>query len=536
VTPQVVGVKLYGTLHDGVTSTDLVLTITQILRRKGVVDKFVEFYGPGLSAISLPDRATIANMAPEYGATIGFFPTDAETLRYFRNTGRTRSADWLEIYTKEQGLYRTDTTPAPDFTETVELDLAEVEPSLAGPKRPEQRVAVRNLKAHLRETLVAPVSQGGYGLGQPATVDSQPPIGHGSVVMAAITSCTNTSNPSVMIGAGLLAKRAVEKGLTVKSHVKTSLSPGSQVVTEYLKKAGLLEYLERLGFFLTGYGCAVCVGNSGPLPDSVSKAIDERNLVVAAVLSGNRNFEGRIHPQIRANFLASPPLVVAYALAGTTDIDLETEPLGYGKDGQSVFLRDIFPSQREIAETTACALGPEMFTRVYANVFDGDPEWNALPVSDGNLFPWDSKSTYLVEPPFLKGWGLEGSRGSEIHGARVLALLGDGITTDHISPVGSIPKTCPAGKYLTAQGVAPEDFNQYGTRRGNHAVMMRGAFANIRLKNALLPGEEGGNTLHLPDGEKMTIFDAAMRYQAEGVPLVVIAGKEYGTGSSRDWA
>jgi aconitate hydratase len=536
VTPQVIGFKLSGALRDGVTATDLVLTITQMLRKKGVVDKFVEFFGSGLSSISLPDRATMANMAPEYGATMGFFPTDAETVRYMRMTGRTQSADLLERYTKEQGLFRTDSTPIPQFTDTLELNLSDVDSSLSGPKKPEQRVAVRDLKNRFRETLVAPVAKGGYGLNQSEIENPKSKIPNGSVVIAAITSCTNTSNPSLLIGAGLVAKKAVEKGLSVKPHVKTSLSPGSQVVTEYLNKAGLTPYLEKLGFYLTGYGCAVCVGNSGPLPDDIAQAITENNLVATAVLSGNRNFEGRIHPLVRANFLASPPLVVAYALVGTTDINLETDPLGIGKEGQSVFLRDVLPSQQEIADTLTSAIDSQMFVDVYANVFDGDPAWNAMPVSESDLFPWDSNSTYLIEPPFVRNWGLENTELSEIRGARVLGLFGDGITTDHISPVGNIAKNSPAAKYLMDHGVTYEDFNQYGTRRGNHEVMMRGAFANIRLKNLLLGGEEGGNTLYLPNGEKLTIYDAAMKYKQDNVPLIIIAGKEYGMGSSRDWA
>ncbi|MCX7839392.1 MAG: aconitate hydratase AcnA [Anaerolineae bacterium] len=543
VTPQVVGFKLTGALREGVTATDLVLTVTQMLRAKGVVDKFVEFYGTGLSSMSLPDRATIANMAPDYGATMGFFPTDDETIRYLRQTGRARAAELLERYAKEQGVFRTDSTPDPIFSDTLELDLSTVEPSLAGPKKPEQRVSLGNLKTRMRESLFTSVVQGGYGLPQSEIENRKSEITHGSVVLAAITSCTNTSNPSVMIGAGLLAKKAVEKGLRVKPHVKTSLAPGSKVVTEYLINAGLMPYLEQLGFHLTGYGCTVCIGNSGPLPDEVTRAINEHNLVVAAVISGNRNFEGRVHPLVRANFLASPPLVVAFALAGTTDINLETEPLGVGNDGAPVFLRDIWPSQKEIADTIAASLDPQMFARVYANVFDGNPMWNAIPVSGGETFAWDPNSTYIQEPPFFRDLRLEIGELSEIRGARVLGVFGDGITTDHISPAGSIPKNSPAGKYLIARGVQPEDFNQYGTRRGNHEVLMRGTFANIRIKNLMLGGEEGGYTLYFgpPTAdrrppEKMAIYDAAMRYQAEGVPLIVLAGKEYGTGSSRDWA
>ena len=544
LTPQVVGFKLTGALREGVTATDLVLTVTQMLRAKGVVDKFVEFYGSGLSAISLADRATIGNMAPDYGATMGFFPTDAETLRYLRATGRARSADLLERYAKEQGLFRTDSSPDPVFTDTLELDLGQVEPSLSGPKQPEQRVAVRDLRNRIRTALTAPVKEGGYGLDAEAANKSvavqfdgrSDTVANGSVVLAAITSCTNTSNPSVMIGAGLVAKKAVEKGLQVSPHVKTSLAPGSKVVTEYLDKAGLTSYFEKLGFFTTGYGCTICIGNSGPLPDPVSKAINENNLVAAAVISGNRNFEGRVHPQVKANFLASPPLVVAYALAGTTDINLETEPLGTGKDNKPVYLRDIWPTQKEIADAIASSITPEMFTKSYGNVFDGNPMWNAIPVTGGDAYTWDEKSTYIHNPPFFKSLKPEIEPLREIRGARVLGLFGNSITTDHISPAGNIAQNSPAGKYLLDHGVKQEDFNQYGTRRGNDEVMIRGTFANIRIKNMLLGGEEGGNTLHLPDGEKMAIYDAAVKYQTEGVPLVIIAGKEYGTGSSRDWA
>jgi len=543
VTPQVVGFKLTGALREGVTATDLVLTVTQMLRQKGVVDKFVEFYGAGLSSMSLPDRATIANMAPDYGATMGFFPTDDETLRYLRRTGRAKSADLLERYAKEQGLFRTDATPEPIFTDTLALNLADVEPSLAGPKKPEERIALRDLKVRVHESLSKPVPQGGYGLSESQISNLKSAISHGAVVLAAITSCTNTSNPSVMIGAGLLAKKAVEKGLTVKPHVKTSFAPGSKVVTEYLDKAGLTPYLQKLGFYLTGYGCTVCIGNSGPLPDPVAKAINENNLVVAAVISGNRNFEGRVHPQVKANFLASPALVVAFALAGTTDINLEAEPLGIGKEGKPVFLREIWPSQKEIADTLAASIDPAMFERVYANVFGGNPLWNAIPVSGGDAFAWDAQSTYIQNPPFFGDLRLEIEPLSEVLGARVLGVFGDGITTDHISPAGGIAKNSPAGRYLIKHGVKPEDFNQYGTRRGNHEVLMRGTFANIRIRNLMLGGEEGGNTLYFgpPTAdrrplEKMAIYDAAMKYKQAGVPLIVIAGKEYGTGSSRDWA
>ncbi|MBL8055942.1 MAG: aconitate hydratase AcnA, partial [Anaerolineales bacterium] len=533
VTPQVIGFKLHGQLREGVTATDLVLTVTQMLRKKGVVDKFVEFYGVGLSSMSLPDRATLANMAPEYGATCGFFPVDAETLRYLRATGRAESAGLLERYAKEQGLFRTDATPDPVFTDSLELDLGSVEPSLAGPKRPQDRVPMRELKTAFRKSLTAPVKERGFGLaegdlGRTAAVDGAAVMAHGSVVIAAITSCTNTSNPSVMLGAGLVAKKAVEKGLTVKPFVKTSLAPGSKVVTEYLKKSGTLPYLEQLGFNVAAYGCTTCIGNSGPLPEAVAKAVADGNLVASAVISGNRNFEGRVHPQVKANFLASPPLVVAYALAGTTDIDLTAEPLGIGQDGQPVYLRDVWPTQQEIADTVAAAVDVEMFQRSYGNVFDGNPDWNAIPVSGGELYPWNPASTYIQNPPFFEHLTLDLQPLGEIKGARVLGLFSDSITTDHISPAGNIAKDSPAGRYLLEHGVQPKDFNQYGTRRGNDRVMTRGTFANIRLKNLLLGGEEGGNTLYFSkpylgatgplasSGEKLSIFDAAMQYKAAG--------------------
>ena len=556
VTPQVIGFKLKGSLREGVTATDLVLTVTQMLRKKGVVDKFVEFYGPGLSFMSLPDRATIANMAPEYGATCGFFPTDDETLRYLRLTGRGKSADLLEVYAKAQGLFRTGDTPDPAFTDTLELDLSAVEPSLAGPKRPQDRVPLRDLRATFRKLLTAPVKDRGYGLAEAEIAKAvdihdnghSTTIGHGAVVIAAITSCTNTSNPSVMLGAGLLAKKAVEAGLKVKPYVKTSLAPGSKVVTEYLRKSGTLPYLEQLGFNVAAFGCTTCIGNSGPLPEPVAKAVTEGNLVTSAVISGNRNFEGRVHPLVRANFLASPPLVVAYALAGTTDIDLSTEPLGYGRDGQAVFLRDIWPSQKEITDAIAAFVDREMFERSYGNVFSGNTMWNDIPVSGGELYAWNEASTYIQNPPFFEGLSLDISPLSEIRGARALGVFGDSITTDHISPAGNIAQDSPAGRYLMEHGVQMQDFNQYGTRRGNDRVMTRGTFANIRLKNLMLGGEEGGNTLYMgksvPLGTgaqldaptKLPIYDAAMKYKAEGTPLVVIAGNEYGTGSSRDWA
>jgi aconitate hydratase len=534
VTPEVIGFKLTGRLREGVTATDLVLTVTQMLRQKGVVDKFVEFYGDGLSQLSLPDRATIANMAPEYGATCGFFPVDDETLRYLRQTGRPKELiDLVERYCKEQGLFRTAQTPDPIFTDTVELRLEDVEPSVAGPKRPQDRIRLWDVKSEFRKFLSAPsplsspLPQRGEGTG--VRVES------GSVVIAAITSCTNTSNPSVMIAAGLLAKRAVERGLKVPPHVKTSLAPGSKVVTEYLQKSGLLSYLEELGFYLVGYGCTTCIGNSGPLPEPVAKEIIEKNLVVAAVLSGNRNFEGRIHPLVKANFLASPPLVVAYALAGTVDIDLASEPIGTDKDGKPVYLKDLWPSSSEIAEIMN-SITPEMFQKTYANVFDGNPQWNAITGVEGELYRFDPSSTYIQEPPYFKEFSLEIKPPTDIRGARVLVMLGDSVTTDHISPAGDIPLDSPAGRYLRERGIEKKDFNSYGSRRGNHEVMMRGTFANVRLKNLLVPGVEGGWTVHFPSGERMTIYDAAMRYQSEGVPLLVLAGKEYGTGSSRDWA
>jgi aconitate hydratase len=542
VTPQVIGFKMTGQLREGVTATDLVLTVTQMLRKKGVVDKFVEFYGSGLSSMSLADRATIGNMAPEYGATCGFFPTDDETLRYLRNTGRRASADLLERYAKEQGLFRTDASPDPIFTDALELDLSTVEPSLAGPKRPQDRVAMRELKTVFRKSLSAPVKERGFGLPD-AELNKSVPVSesaasmtHGSVVIAAITSCTNTSNPSVMLGAGLVAKKAVEKGLTVKPYVKTSLAPGSKVVTEYLTKSGTLPYLEQLGFNVAAYGCTTCIGNSGPLPEAVAKAVMDGNLVASAVISGNRNFEGRVHPNVKANFLASPPLVVAYALAGTTDIDLSTEPLGTSKDGQPVYLKDVWPTQKEVADAIASSIDEGMFNRSYGNVFDGNPDWNAIPVSGGELYGWNENSTYIQNPPFFETLTPELKPLNEIKGARVLGLFGDSITTDHISPAGNIAKNSPAGQYLIANGVEPKDFNQYGTRRGNDRVMTRGTFANIRIKNLMLGGEEGGNTLYFPSGEKLSIYDAAQKYREAGVPLIVLAGKEYGTGSSRDWA
>ncbi len=546
LTPQVVGVRLHGRLRDGVTATDLTLTITQMLRKKGVVDKFVEFCGPGLSQMTLPDRATIANMAPEYGATCGFFPVDQETLNFLRRTGRTEEeVQRVERYCQAQGLFRTDDLSDPDFTDKLELDLADVVPSLAGPKRPQDRVALSDLKTSFRRALTAPVKEMGYGLSEADLSRTagvrdnghSAVLGHGAVVIAAITSCTNTSNPSVMLGAGLLAQKAVARGLTVPPYVKTSMAPGSRVVTEYLRASGTLDALEKIGFNVVGYGCTTCIGNSGPLPEPVASAVSEGNLVAAAVLSGNRNFEGRINPLTRAHYLASPPLVVAYALAGTVDRDLSTEPLGTGKDGKPVYLRDLWPTQEEIAATMQASIQPEMFRKTYANAFDGNPAWNAIPVAGGDLYAWNPASTYIQEPPFFEGLTPEPPPVKGISEARVLAVLGDSVTTDHISPAGSIAKDGPAGRYLMVEHDIPQaDFNSYGARRGNDRVMTRGTFANIRLKNLLVPGVEGGVTIHLPSGEQMSIYDAAMRYRAEGTPLVVIAGKEYGSGSSRDWA
>ncbi len=545
LTPDVVGFKMEGQLNEGVTATDLVLTVTQMLRKKGVVDKFVEFFGSGLDSMSLTDRATIANMAPEYGATIGFFPVDDETMRYLRLTGRSPEViERVERYTKEQGLFRTTHTPDPEFTDTLELDLSSVEPSLAGPKRPQDRIPLREMKRAFRSALTAPVKERGYELEPEAlersaamgTNGGSVEMGHGSVVIAAITSCTNTSNPAVMIGAGLVAKKAVERGLQVRPYVKTSLAPGSRVVTDYLSKAGLLVSLEELGFNVVGYGCTTCIGNSGPLSGEVVKAISGTDLVAAAVLSGNRNFEGRVHPFVRANYLASPPLVVAYALAGTVDIDLVNDPLGVDRDDQPVYLRDIWPSTQEIQDTIAQAVLPEMFAEKYADVFSGTQTWKDIQASQGELFEWNPSSTYIQEPPFFINLMREVGKIQDIHAARVLAVMGDSITTDHISPAGAIPANAPAGLYLIDQGVSVRDFNSYGARRGNDRVMTRGTFANIRLKNRMVPGVEGGVTLHLPDHVQMSIYEAAMSYQKENVPLIVLAGKEYGTGSSRDWA
>jgi aconitate hydratase len=531
--PEVVGFKLHGRLPEGTTATDLVLTVTEMLRKKGVVGKFVEFYGSGLSTLSVPDRATIANMAPEYGATMGFFPVDNETLAYLHFTGRSHEQIALvEAYSKEQMLFRTDSTPEPAFSDKLELDLASVEPTVAGPKRPQDRVALKNAKASFVKVVEGASAKHVHVKNNGDTFD----LSSGAVVIAAITSCTNTSNPSLMLGAGLLAKKAVERGLDIKPWVKTSLAPGSKVVTDYLLAAGLTQYLDKLKFNLVGYGCTTCIGNSGPLPDSIGAAIKENNLLAVAVLSGNRNFEGRIHPLVRANYLASPPLVVAYALAGRMDLDLTTEPLGTDKAGKPVYLREIWPTPQEVESTVRAAVSTEQYRKEYSEVFEGDARWKAMPVPEGDLYQWDQNSTYIKLPPYFENMPKTPGPLADIRGARVLAILGDSVTTDHISPAGSIAVDSPAGKYLVAKGVKPHEFNSYGARRGNHEVMMRGTFANIRLRNQLAPGTEGSWTLHLPDGEKMYIYDAAVKYREEGVPLFVIAGKEYGSGSSRDWA
>jgi aconitate hydratase len=530
--PSVVGFNLHGRLPEGATATDLVLTVTQMLRKKGVVGKFVEFYGAGLSSLTLPDRATIANMAPEYGATMGFFPVDSETLAYLRFTGRHEDQVRLvEAYAKEQGLFRTDQSPDPVFSDRLEFDLANVVPTMAGPKRPQDSVPLAQAKSAFAKSLE----------GRPKHVSVRNngdhfDLGDGSVVIAAVTSCTNTSNPSLMLGAGLLAKKAVERGLSTKPWVKTSFAPGSKVVTDYIEKAGLWPYLESLRFHLVGYGCTTCIGNSGPLPESISKAIKDNNLVAVSVLSGNRNFEGRINPLCRANYLASPPLVVAYALAGRMDFDMVNEPLGNDKSGRPVFLRDIWPTPEEVETAVRSSVSSDMFHKEYADVFTGDAKWRALPVPEGDLYAWDEKSTYIKNPPYFENMGAKPVALADLHGLRAIAVLGDSVTTDHISPAGSIQPDSPAGKYLIAHGVPPKDFNSYGARRGNHEVMVRGTFANIRLRNQLAQGTEGGWTTHQPSGERMTIYDAAMKYREEGVPLLVIAGKEYGSGSSRDWA
>ncbi|NOY42669.1 MAG: aconitate hydratase AcnA [Planctomycetes bacterium] len=545
--PEVVGMKLTGKLPAGATATDLVLTVTEILRKEKVVGKFVEFFGEGVSNMSLADRATIANMSPEYGATMGFFPIDVETLSFLRRTGRTEDeVQLVERYTKEQGLFRTDATPAPLFTKVVELDISTVEPSLAGPKRPQDRVPLSQMKESFNASLRAPVGPQGFALDEAAIAktaelkfddqDGPSTITHGAVAIAAITSCTNTSNPAVMVAAGLVAQKAVEKGLTVQPYVKTSLAPGSRVVTDYLEKSGLNKDLDAIGFQTVGYGCTTCIGNSGPLLEPVTKAIQEGELIVSGVLSGNRNFEGRISPHVKANYLASPPLVVAYALAGTTDIDLTTEPLGTSSDGQPVMLADIWPTHEEVKSTVDACVLPEMFRNQYDNVWQKNPKWNDISITGGELYAWNDTSTYIQEPPFLVGLKREIDPITPITGARCMALLGDSTTTDHISPAGAIASDSPAGKFLQANDVQPRDFNSYGSRRGNDRVMTRGTFANIRIRNQLAPGTEGGVTRHLPDGETMPIYDAAMKYKEEGIPLVVIAGAEYGTGSSRDWA
>ena len=532
--PPVVGFKVHGRLREGCTATDLVLTVTEMLRKKGVVGKFVEFYGNGLSSLGLADRATVANMSPEYGATMGFFPVDAETLNYLRFTNRPpKLLDLVEAYSKEQGLFRTDATQDPLFSDTIELDLATVVPSMAGPKRPQDRVNLPDVKANFKASFSSAAKKkvAIQMNGTKAEVDS------GVVVIAAITSCTNTSNPSVMIGAGLLAKKAVERGLKPKPWVKTSLAPGSKVVTDYLIESGLMPYLEQLNFHLVGYGCTTCIGNSGPLPDAVANAVQKENLVVAAVLSGNRNFEGRINALVKANYLASPPLVVAYALAGRVDVNLDQDPLGEDQSGAPVYLRDVWPTTREIEETIRRSVRPDMFRHEYERAFEGDATWKSLPTPTGSsTYAWDEKSTYIKKPPYFEKMADPGQAISDLTGMRLLALLGDSVTTDHISPAGSIPVDSPAGRYLIAQGVKPQDFNSYGARRGNHEVMVRGTLANIRLRNQLAPGTEGGRTVHVPDGEQMWIYDASVRYQREGVPLMIIAGKEYGAGSSRDWA
>ena len=536
--PEVIGFKLHGRLPEGATATDLVLTVVQMLRKKGVVEKFVEFYGSGLSNLSLADRATIGNMGPEYGATIGYFPIDDETLRYMRLTGRDpHLINLVETYAKEQGMYRTDKTPDPMFTDTLELDLASVVPSISGPRRPQDRISLTESKKAFLDALPSLIKSGDASKKVPVQINGDKfDLKHGSVVISAITSCTNTSNPSVLIGAGLLAKKATERGLTRKPWVKTSLAPGSRVVTEYLKDSGLLHHLEKIGFHLVGYGCTTCIGNSGPLPEPIANGIQQGDLVAAAVLSGNRNFEGRIHANVRANYLASPPLVVAYALAGSMDVDLYNDPLGNDSSGNPVYLKEIWPTPQEVQQVMNQSVRSEMFKKEYSRATEGDERWKEMPVPKGELFQWDLQSTYVREAPYFENMSITPGEPREITGARALALLGDSVTTDHISPAGSIEKSGPAARYLTNNDVLPKDFNQYGARRGNHEVMMRGAFANIRLKNQLAPGTEGGFTVHLPDKKQLSIYDAAMQYQKEGTPLIVIAGKEYGSGSSRDWA
>jgi aconitate hydratase len=543
--PEVIGMKMTGRLPEGSTATDLALTVTQLLRSKGVVGRFVEFYGPGLSGMTLPDRATIANMAPEYGATMGFFPVDDESLRYLHQTGRLDDeVEAVERYAKAQGLFRDDETPDPEYFDTVELDLSTVEPSVAGPKRPQDRILLRDVKGSFQADLAKPFQQRGFNLSaNEVESEAELTIGgetlgltHGDVVIAAITSCTNTSNPSVMLAAGLVAKKAVEAGLEVKPYVKTSLAPGSKVVTEYLRDTGLLPYLERLGFYVVGYGCTTCIGNSGPLPDEVVEAITQGNLVAASVLSGNRNFEGRINPHIKANYLASPPLVVAYAIAGTVKADLVTEPLGKNPSGKDIYLRDIWPTFAEITEHMETAMKPETFERLYDGVERSNEKWNQIPVKGGDLFAWDRESTYVQEPPFFIDLSPEPEAITAIRDARVLVKVGDSVTTDHISPAGSIAVDSPAGQYLIDKGVKPSEFNTYGARRGNDQVMARGTFANIRLKNELAAGTEGGWTTDFTTGEVSTIYDASLNYKAQSIPTIVLAGIDYGMGSSRDWA
>ncbi len=541
--PEVVGMKLTGKLREGITATDLTLTVTQMLRKHGVVGKFVEFYGDGLSNMSLPDRATIANMSPEYGATMGFFPMDDEAMRYMRRTGRSEEhVEMVERYMKEQGLYRTADTVDPEFSTTLELDLGDVETSLAGPKLPHDRISLPNMKQTFENSLTSDDPTMGFNLAQEKLANKgtfrngqEIEMKHGDVVIAAITSCTNTSNPSVMLGAGIVAKKAFEKGLKVPPFVKTSLAPGSRVVTQYLDEAGLTDYMDKLGFNLVGYGCTTCIGNSGPLPEPVENAVKEGDLIVAGVLSGNRNFEGRIHPYVKANYLASPPLVVAYALAGTVDIDLANEPLGKDKDGNDVYLKDIWPTSEEIAEHLDNAIRPELFNEQYGDIFESE-QWDEISVGGGELYEWKDESTYIQEPPFFVGMGEESDPIESIKGARALVKVGDSITTDHISPAGNIKPESPAGQYLIERGVEPQDFNSYGSRRGNDRVMTRGTFANVRFKNQLAPGKEGGYTTYFPDDEVTTIFDAATRYKEDNTPLIALAGDQYGTGSSRDWA
>jgi aconitate hydratase len=531
--PAVVGFQLHGKLPEGATATDLVLTVTEMLRKKGVVGKFVEFYGSGLSSLSVPDRATIANMAPEYGATMGFFPVDAETLAYLQFTARPHEQIALvEAYCKEQGLFRTDATPDPSFSDTLQLDLGTVEPTVAGPKRPQDRVPLRQAKSSFTKIVEGTPAKHPQVRNNGDSFE----LSSGAVVIAAITSCTNTSNPSLMLGAGLVAKKAVERGLQIKPWVKTSLAPGSKVVTDYLQASGLSQYLDQLKFNLVGYGCTTCIGNSGPLPEAIGAAIKENNLVAVAVLSGNRNFEGRIHPLVRANYLASPPLVVAYALAGRMDLDLTNEPLGNDSAGKPVYLREIWPTAQEVEATVRQAVTQGQYQKQYAAVYEGDQHWKGMVVPAGDLYRWDPKSTYIKLPPYFENMAKTAPPLADIHGARVLAVLGDSITTDHISPAGSIGVDTPAGKYLVGNGVKPHEFNSYGARRGNHEVMVRGTFANIRLKNQLAPGTEGGWTTYQPGGEQLSIYDASVKYREAGVPLLIIAGKEYGSGSSRDWA